>query len=177
MVRDYKNLLVRVQRWHGVEKPITPFTLQEMHEYMDMRRRNYFQSFPCNYYKLTVPFGYKLKLDFYIIWNPLIHSIFHCYKLVIFFLFFVKNSKTAFRFSDFIVSGFESQFDKKAFGSELELTELEAFFRECDLFPSCTEIDEGLDVTTKGTFLWNKTRFSIETFILCQKTMYFANFS
>ncbi|XP_053398553.1 uncharacterized protein LOC123556357 isoform X5 [Mercenaria mercenaria] len=84
MVKDYKNLLVRVQRWHGVEKPVTPFSLQEMHEYMDMRRR------------------------------------------------------------------FESQFDKKAFGSEMELGELEAFFRECDLYPSRAEIDEGLDVTTKG---------------------------
>jgi hypothetical protein len=41
MVKDYKNLLVRVQRWHGVDKPVTPFSLQEMHEYMDMRRRKY----------------------------------------------------------------------------------------------------------------------------------------
>ncbi|XP_060596380.1 uncharacterized protein LOC132750419 isoform X2 [Ruditapes philippinarum] len=87
MVKDYKNLLVRVQRWHGVDKPVTPFSLQEMHEYMDLRRR------------------------------------------------------------------FESQFDKKAFGSEMEQSELEAFFRECDLYPSRTEIEEGLDVTTKGQSL------------------------
>ena len=48
------------------------------------------------------------------------------------------------------VSGYESQFDKKSFGEELELSDLEAFFRECDLYPSKAEIDEGLDVITQG---------------------------
>jgi len=48
------------------------------------------------------------------------------------------------------VAGIESQFDKKAFGGELELTELEAFFRECDLYPSVGELEEGIDVITQG---------------------------
>lgn len=55
----------------------------------------------------------------------------------------------------YIISGFESQFDKKAFGTEMEQSELEAFFRECDLYPSHTEIEEGLDVTTKGTYSYS----------------------
>ncbi|KAL4230907.1 hypothetical protein ACF0H5_011282 [Mactra antiquata] len=87
IVKDYKNMLVRVQRWHGVDKPVTPFTLPEVHDYMDMRRR------------------------------------------------------------------YESQFDKKAFGGELELAELSSFFKECDLYPSALEIEEGLDVTTNGQSL------------------------
>ncbi|XP_052282684.1 uncharacterized protein LOC127879720 isoform X3 [Dreissena polymorpha] len=87
MVRDYKTMLVRVQRWHGVDKPTTPFVVDHMHEYMDSRRR------------------------------------------------------------------FESQFDKKAFNSELELSELQAFFKECDLYPSAAEIEEGLDVITQGQAL------------------------
>lgn len=48
------------------------------------------------------------------------------------------------------ISGYESQFDKKAFGSELELSELDSFFKECDLYPSGAEIEEGLDVITQG---------------------------
>lgn len=50
----------------------------------------------------------------------------------------------------FLLSGYESQFDKKAFGGELELVDLDAFFRECDLYPSGAEIEEGLDVITHG---------------------------
>lgn len=47
-------------------------------------------------------------------------------------------------------SGYESQFDKKAFSGELELVDLDAFFKECDLYPSGAEIEEGLDVITHG---------------------------
>ncbi|KAL3879989.1 hypothetical protein ACJMK2_032261 [Sinanodonta woodiana] len=36
---EYKQMLIRVQRWHGVERPKTPFTLNEMAEFMDLRRR------------------------------------------------------------------------------------------------------------------------------------------
>jgi len=46
--------------------------------------------------------------------------------------------------------GYESQFDKKSFGADLELMDLESFFRECDLYPSGGEIEEGLDVITQG---------------------------
>ncbi|XP_052794192.1 uncharacterized protein LOC128227574 isoform X4 [Mya arenaria] len=90
-VKDYKQMLLRVQRWHGIEKPATPFTLHHMEEYMDNRRR------------------------------------------------------------------FESQFDKKAFGGDLEMMELDAFFRECDLYPSAAEIEEGLDVITNGQALRKAT--------------------
>ena len=50
----------------------------------------------------------------------------------------------------FLITGYESQFDKKSFGEELELCDLEPFFRECDLYPSKLEIEEGMDVTTQG---------------------------
>ena len=41
-------------------------------------------------------------------------------------------------------------FDKKAFGSELEVIELESFFKECDMYPSASEIDEAIDVVFHG---------------------------
>lgn len=41
-------------------------------------------------------------------------------------------------------------FDKKAFGSELEVGELDAFFKECDMYPSTSEIDEAIDVVFHG---------------------------
>jgi hypothetical protein len=46
--------------------------------------------------------------------------------------------------------GYESVFDKKAFGSELEVGELEVFFKECDMYPSASEIDEAIDVVFHG---------------------------
>ncbi|XP_059149561.1 uncharacterized protein LOC131936546 [Physella acuta] len=45
---------------------------------------------------------------------------------------------------------YESVFEKKAFGGELELSEVPAFFKECDLYPSQEEIDEAMDVTLHG---------------------------
>ena len=50
----------------------------------------------------------------------------------------------------FLFLGYESQFDKKAFAEELELSEIVNFFRECDLYPSNAEIDEGIDVIFQG---------------------------
>ena len=47
-------------------------------------------------------------------------------------------------------TGYESVFDKKAFGSELEVIELESFFKECDMYPSASEIDEAIDVVFHG---------------------------
>lgn len=47
-------------------------------------------------------------------------------------------------------AGYESVFDKKAFGSELEVIELESFFKECDMYPSASEIDEAIDVVFHG---------------------------
>ena len=49
-----------------------------------------------------------------------------------------------------IISGYESQFDKKSFAEELELSELENFFRECDLYPSSAELEDGIDVIFQG---------------------------
>ena len=67
---------------------------------------------------------------------------------------FLMNSvwKTQTRLQDkaFTFSGYESQFDKKSFGEELEMADLNSFFKECDLYPSKLEIDEGMDVTTQG---------------------------
>ena len=48
--------------------------------------------------------------------------------------------------------GYESVFDKKAFGGELERGELEAFFKECDLYPSQAEIEDAMDVTMRGKY-------------------------
>ncbi|XP_067661240.1 uncharacterized protein [Haliotis asinina] len=45
---------------------------------------------------------------------------------------------------------YESVFEKKAFGGELELCELDQFFKECDLYPSQAELDEAVDVLFKG---------------------------
>ncbi|XP_076467778.1 uncharacterized protein LOC143298738 isoform X2 [Babylonia areolata] len=45
---------------------------------------------------------------------------------------------------------FESLFEKKSFGGELELVEIPSFFKECDLYPSHAEIDEALDVAVRG---------------------------
>ena len=44
-------------------------------------------------------------------------------------------------------------FEKKSFGGELELGDIEAFFRECDLYPSQAEVDEAIDVTMRGRFI------------------------
>ena len=53
-------------------------------------------------------------------------------------------------YNDNLFPGYESVFDKKAFGGELEIAEVESFFKECDLFPSQAEIDEAIDVTMHG---------------------------
>lgn len=45
---------------------------------------------------------------------------------------------------------YESVFDKKAFAGELEFGELDQFFRECDLYPSQSEIEEAVDVVFRG---------------------------
>ncbi|XP_061169939.1 uncharacterized protein LOC133179172 [Saccostrea echinata] len=84
MVKEYKSMLRKCQLRHGVDRPKTPFSLSEMNEYLDMRRR------------------------------------------------------------------YESVFDKKAFGSELEIGDLESFFKECDMYPSASEIDEAIDVVFNG---------------------------
>ena len=41
-------------------------------------------------------------------------------------------------------------FERKAFGGELDLSELEDFFHESDLHPSTAEIDEAIDVVFCG---------------------------
>ncbi|RUS76824.1 hypothetical protein EGW08_015410, partial [Elysia chlorotica] len=45
---------------------------------------------------------------------------------------------------------YESVFEKKSFGGELEHGDIEAFFRECDLYPSQAEVEEAMDVTMRG---------------------------
>ncbi|KAK3099265.1 hypothetical protein FSP39_001865 [Pinctada imbricata] len=67
----------------------------------------------------------------------------------------VDRPKTPFTIHDFneyldMRKRYESVFDKKSFGNELELIELEAFFRESDLYPSASEIDEAMDVVLHG---------------------------
>ena len=39
MVKEYKAMLIRVQRQHGVERPVAPFTTKDMNDYIDTRRR------------------------------------------------------------------------------------------------------------------------------------------
>lgn len=51
-------------------------------------------------------------------------------------------------FCDYV--GYESVFDKKAFGFELEVIELELFFKECDMYLFVLEIDEVIDVVFYG---------------------------
>ncbi|KAL5011451.1 hypothetical protein ScPMuIL_010002 [Solemya velum] len=84
MVKDYKRTLIRVQKWHGKEKVSSPFSLEEMHVYMDLRRR------------------------------------------------------------------YESVFDKRAFGGELEMMDLEQYLHECDCYPSRLEIEEAIDIVFRG---------------------------
>ncbi|XP_060065291.1 uncharacterized protein LOC132545613 [Ylistrum balloti] len=73
----------------------------------------------------------------------------------------VERARTPFTFKDMsdymdMRRRYESVFDKKAYGGELEVTDLDQFFRECDLYPSRTEIDEGIDVILQGQL--NKRR-------------------
>ena len=39
MVKEYKSMLRKCQLRHGVDRPKTPFSIREMIEYLDMRRR------------------------------------------------------------------------------------------------------------------------------------------
>ncbi|XP_035828438.1 uncharacterized protein LOC101855375 [Aplysia californica] len=84
MVKEYKTMLKQVQQQHGVDKAKTPFSIKDMNDYIDIRRR------------------------------------------------------------------YESVFEKKSFGGELEQGDVEAFFKECDLYPSQAEIEEAMDVTMHG---------------------------
>ncbi|XP_041357330.1 uncharacterized protein LOC121374330 isoform X2 [Gigantopelta aegis] len=84
MVREYKNMLIRVQKQHGKDRVKTPFTFKEFDNYLDLRRR------------------------------------------------------------------YEGVFERKAFGGELDISELEEFFHESDLHPSVAEIDEAVDVVFRG---------------------------
>ncbi|XP_070198029.1 uncharacterized protein [Littorina saxatilis] len=91
MVKDYKSMLIRIQRQHGVEQPQAPFTTKDMNDYIDTRKR------------------------------------------------------------------YESVFDKKAFGGELEHGDTDSFFKECDLYPSKTEIEEAMKIALKGETLSRKS--------------------
>ncbi|XP_069129454.1 uncharacterized protein [Argopecten irradians] len=67
----------------------------------------------------------------------------------------VERARTPFTFKDMsdymdVRRRYESVFDKKAYGGELEVTDIDQFFRECDLYPSKTEIDEGIDIILQG---------------------------
>ncbi len=48
------------------------------------------------------------------------------------------------------VAGYESVFEKRAFGGELELEEINAYFHECDLYPAMNELDEAFDAVFRG---------------------------
>ena len=43
-------------------------------------------------------------------------------------------------------------FDKKAFGNEIDLSELASYFKECDLYPAQPEIDEAVDAVFRGGY-------------------------
>ncbi|CAH1778109.1 unnamed protein product [Owenia fusiformis] len=45
---------------------------------------------------------------------------------------------------------YDSVFEKKAFGGQLEVNDLPSYFKECDLYPSNTEIEEAYDKMFKG---------------------------
>ncbi|VDI84090.1 Hypothetical predicted protein [Mytilus galloprovincialis] len=67
----------------------------------------------------------------------------------------VDRAKTPFTIeymNDYMESRrrFESVFDKKAFAGEMEFSELDQFFRESDLYPSQSEIEEAVDVVFQG---------------------------
>ncbi|KAK6172529.1 hypothetical protein SNE40_016164 [Patella caerulea] len=80
MVKEYRNMLIRVQKHHGIEKYQTPFSIAEMNSYMDSRKR------------------------------------------------------------------YESVFERRAFGGELEMGDVDQFFKECDLYPSQAEIEEAREI-------------------------------
>ncbi|CAC5422787.1 unnamed protein product [Mytilus coruscus] len=67
----------------------------------------------------------------------------------------VDRAKTPFTIeymNDYMESRrrYESVFDKKAFAGEMEFSELDQFFRESDLYPSQSEIEEAVDVVFQG---------------------------
>ena len=45
---------------------------------------------------------------------------------------------------------YESVFEAKSFNGELEIAELTDFFKDCDLFPSKTDIKEAMDLIYRG---------------------------
>ena len=59
------------------------------------------------------------------------------------------------------MAGYESVFEKKSFGGELEHGDIEAFFRECDLYPSQAEVEEAMDVTMRGKFITFSALYSV----------------
>ena len=46
--------------------------------------------------------------------------------------------------------GYESGFESHAFAGELEIAELPEYFRECDLYPVQSDIDEAFDIVFRG---------------------------
>ncbi|KAF6029011.1 IQCM [Bugula neritina] len=54
---------------------------------------------------------------------------------------------------------YESVFDRRAFGGELEEDEIVQFFRECDLMPANHEIEHAIDLVFKGKPRSKKTTF------------------
>ncbi|XP_074651912.1 uncharacterized protein LOC141906491 isoform X2 [Tubulanus polymorphus] len=83
-MKDYNALLCRIQRRHGIERPKTPFSIEEVTEFIDMKKR------------------------------------------------------------------YESTFDKRSFGGELDEHELPFYFNECDLYPAPAEVDDAIDMVFKG---------------------------
>ena len=52
-----------------------------------------------------------------------------------------------------LLAGYESGFESHAFAGELEIEELAEYFRECDLYPPQTDIDEAFDIVFRGSNL------------------------
>lgn len=75
MVKDYKSMLRKCQLRHGVDRPKTPFSIQDMIEYLEMRRRKAIHIQQSNY---------LLLLEIVIIsLGSLIFAIFYNLKLML----------------------------------------------------------------------------------------------
>ena len=49
-----------------------------------------------------------------------------------------------------VFTGYESGFESHAFAGELEFDELDIYFRECDLYPAQSDVEEAIDLVFRG---------------------------
>ena len=66
------------------------------------------------------------------------------------------------------LSGYESVFEKRAFGGEMDIEEMPDFLKECDLYPAQTEVEDAIDAVFRGNIPALFTEIML--FIVCPRT-------